>query len=95
MNNQTGDIQKTISIAILVCGQPSQSTVDKFGGYDVMFRNVFTEALATIPRYDWHPKISLYIRGFNVKMGEFPDVSQLDDGLWDAVIVSGTRTSCG
>lgn len=93
MHGNTGDIKKTISIAILLCGNPSQSTVDKFGSYDNMFRHVFTEALATIPRHEWHPKISLYIRSFNVTLGEFPDVSQLDDGLWDAVVVTGTRMS--
>lgn len=93
VHGNTGDIKKTISIAILLCGNPSQSTVDKFGSYDNMFRHVFTEALATIPRHEWHPKISLYIRSFNVTLGEFPDVSQLDDGLWDAVVVTGTRMS--
>ena len=65
--------------------------VEKFGSYDVMFRNVFTEALATIPRYEWHPKISLYIRTFNVVLGEFPEIEELDEGTWDAVLVSGTR----
>lgn len=56
-----------------------------------MFRNVFTEALATIPRYEWHPKISLYIRSFNIVLGEFPDVDELDEGKWDAMVVTGTR----
>ena len=92
VNENPGDIKKTISIAILLCGNPSESTVSKFGSYDIMFRNLFTEALATIPRYEWHPKISLYLRSFNVVLGEFPEVSELDDGVWDAVLVTGTRT---
>ncbi|WFC96643.1 GMP synthase (glutamine-hydrolyzing) [Malassezia brasiliensis] len=94
VNENPGDIKKTISIAILLCGNPSESTVSKFGSYDNMFRNVFTEALATIPRYEWHPKISLYLRSFNVVLGEFPEVSELDDGVWDAVLVTGTPESC-
>ena len=57
-----------------------------------MFRNALAEALGVIPRHHWHPKISLHLQAFNVMMAEFPDIAQLDDGMWDAVIVTGSRT---
>ena len=46
---------------------------------------------ANIPRHDWHPKISLHLQAFNIMMAEFPDISQLDDGAWDAMVVTGSR----
>lgn len=69
----------------------SQSALEAFGNYEIMFRNLFTEALATIPRHEWHPKVSLYIQAFNIQMGEFPDIDQFDEGKWDALLVTGSR----
>ncbi|WFD44621.1 GMP synthase (glutamine-hydrolyzing) [Malassezia psittaci] len=59
-----------------------------------MIRHLLTEALASIPRHEWHPKISLYLRSFNVVMGEFPEIDELDEGKWDAIILTGTPESC-
>ena len=81
-----------ITIAILVAGQPPKEMAEKYGGFEYMFRNALAEALGVIPRHHWHPKISLHLQAFNVMMAEFPDIAQLDDGMWDAVIVTGSRT---
>lgn len=56
-----------------------------------MLRNTLAEALANIPRHEWHPKISLHLQSFNVQAAEFPDLAQIDDGLWDALWVTGSR----
>ncbi|KOS14671.1 hypothetical protein Malapachy_1170 [Malassezia pachydermatis] len=91
---KTGDLQKTISIALLVAGEPPKKTAEKIGGgFDIMFRNTLAEALSKIPRHEWHPKVSLHIQAFNVQEAEFPDLAQLDDGLWDAIIVTGSANS--
>lgn len=87
----SGDVQKTISIAILMAGQPPKQLVEKYGGFEYMLRNALAEALANIPRHEWHPKISLHLQAFNIMMAEFPDISQLDDGAWDAMVVTGSR----
>ena len=87
----SGDVQKTISIAILTAGQPPKQLVEKYGGVEYMLRNALAEALANIPRHEWHPKISLHLQAFNIMMAEFPDISQLDDGAWDAMVVTGSR----
>lgn len=80
-------------MAILVAGAPPKELLEKYGGYEVMFRNTLAEAMANIPRHKWHPKISLHLQAFNVLEAEFPDIAQLDDGLWDAIIVTGSSAS--
>ncbi|WFD19626.1 GMP synthase (glutamine-hydrolyzing) [Malassezia caprae] len=72
---------------------PPKELQEKYGGYEVMFRNTLAEAMAHIPRHKWHPKISLHLQAFNILEAEFPDIAQLDDGLWDAVIVTGSPAS--
>lgn len=89
----TGDQQKTLSVAILVAGAPPKEVLEKYGGFEFMFRNGLAEAMANIPRHKWHPKVFLHLQAFNVLEAEFPDISQLDDGLWDAVIVTGSAAS--
>lgn len=47
--------------------------------------------MAAIARHSWQEKIELQIRPFDVvKEREYPDRGQLKDGLWDAVIVTGS-----
>lgn len=74
-----------------MAGQPPKQLIEKYGGFEYMLRNALAEALANIPRHDWHPKISLHLQAFNIMMAEFPDISQLDDGVWDAMVVTGSR----
>ncbi|WFD30450.1 GMP synthase (glutamine-hydrolyzing) [Malassezia sp. CBS 17886] len=94
VHGQTGDIKRTLNIAVLETGQPSKPTMELVpGGYPVMFRNLLAEALSTIPRYEWHPKMSLFIRSFNVLQAEPPDVDELGEGKWDAVLVTGNLGS--
>ena len=58
-----------------------------------MFEKLFTEALAQIPRFHYHPKKQLQFRAFDVTKDEYPDDGQLADGLWDAVVITGSRAS--
>ena len=75
----------------MTAGQPPKQLVEKYGGFEYMLRNALAEALANIPRHEWHPKISVHLQAFNIMMAEFPDISQLDDGAWDAMVVTGSR----
>ena len=90
----SGSVVNTISIALLVSGRPSDETCDATGGrgYAGMFEPLFERALSSIPRYHYHQKKKLHFRAFDVTRGELPEEGQLGDGLWDALLVTGSRT---
>ena len=86
---------KTISIALLVADTPPEPVVAKRGDYLTIYPDFLQRALAAVPRHAWQDKVELHIRPFDVvHKCEFPDEGQLADGLWDAVIVTGSG-ACG
>ena len=86
--------KKVVSIAILVADTPPQPVVAVRGDYTKIYPRFLQESLNTIKRHPWQPHVELHVRCYDVvhKM-EYPDEGQLGDGLWDAVMITGSASS--
>lgn len=86
--------KKIVSIALLVADTPPPSVVALKGDYPKIYTRFLQESLNSIKRHPWQPKVELHIRSYDVvnKM-EYPDPGQLNDGLWDAVMITGSASS--
>ncbi|CAD6890698.1 unnamed protein product [Tilletia controversa] len=86
--------KKVITIALLVADTPVPAVVETWGEYPKIFSTFLKDALASIPRHHWQESIELDIRPFDVvKAMKYPDDGQLADGLYDAVLVTGSASS--
>ncbi|PWN50129.1 class I glutamine amidotransferase-like protein [Violaceomyces palustris] len=85
---------KAISIALLVADTPPRPVVEKVGDYKVIYPNFLESSLESVARHAWQEKVELQIRPYDVvdKM-EYPDEGQLRDGLWDAIMITGSASS--
>ncbi|GAC93471.1 glutamine amidotransferase [Pseudozyma hubeiensis SY62] len=86
--------KKVVSIALLVADTPPPPVVAVRGNYTKIYPRFLQESLNTIKRHPWQPHVELHIRCYDVvnKM-EYPDEGQLGDGLWDAVMITGSASS--
>ncbi len=86
--------KKVVSIALLVADTPPPPVVAVRGDYTKIYPRFLQESLNTIKRHPWQPHVELHIRCYDVvnKM-EYPDEGQLGDGLWDAVMITGSASS--
>ncbi|SNX84451.1 uncharacterized protein MEPE_03160 [Melanopsichium pennsylvanicum] len=86
--------KKVVSIALLVADTPPPSVVAVKGDYTKIYPRFLQDSLNTIRRHPWQPHVELHIRCYDVvnKM-EYPDEGQLGDGLWDAVMITGSASS--
>lgn len=86
--------KKIVSIALLVADTPPPPVIAVRGDYTKIYPRFLQESLNTIKRHSWQPQVELHIRCYDVvnKM-EYPDEGQLGDGLWDAVMITGSASS--
>ncbi|KAL9932887.1 hypothetical protein V8E36_008142 [Tilletia maclaganii] len=86
--------KRVITIALLVADTPVDAVVETWGEYPKIFSTLFNDALASIPRHHWQDSFEVDIRPFDVvKAMKYPDDGQLHDGLYDAVLVTGSASS--
>ncbi|CBQ73116.1 conserved hypothetical protein [Sporisorium reilianum SRZ2] len=86
--------KKVVSIALLVADTPPPPVVAVRGDYTKIYPRFLQESLNTIKRHTWQPHVELHIRCYDVvKKMEYPDEGQLGDGLWDAVMITGSASS--
>lgn len=76
---------------MLIADTPVPSVLESRGDYFKIYKELLDSSLADIRRHDWQDKIDIHLRPYDVvtKM-EYPDEGQLFDGLWDAVIITGS-----
>ncbi|KAK0528940.1 hypothetical protein OC842_004401 [Tilletia horrida] len=87
-------IGRVITIALLVADTPVKPVVETWGEYPKIFTTLLKDALASIPRHHWQEPIELDIRPFDVvKEMKYPEEGQLKDGLYDAVLITGSASS--
>lgn len=86
--------KKIVSIALLVCDTPPEPVLSLKGDYTKVYTRFLSESLNTIKRHAWQPQVELHVRSYDVvnKM-EYPDEGQLGDGLWDAIMITGSASS--
>lgn len=86
--------KRTISIALLVADTPHESVVSARGDYTALYTNFLNRALKSIKRHRWQEELTLDIRPFDVvKEQKYPSEGQLADGLWDAILISGSASA--
>ncbi|EST05465.1 Glutamine amidotransferase [Kalmanozyma brasiliensis GHG001] len=86
--------KKVVSIALLVADTPPPPVVAVRGDYTQIYPRFLQESLNTIKRHSWQPQVELHVRCYDVvKKMEYPDEGQLGDGLWDAVMITGSASS--
>ncbi|PWZ02225.1 hypothetical protein BCV70DRAFT_198500 [Testicularia cyperi] len=86
--------KKIVSIALLVADTPPPPVVAVRGDYTKIYPRFLQESLNTIKRHSWQPQVELHVRCYDVvKKMEYPDQGQLSDGLWDAVMITGSASS--
>lgn len=62
--------------------------------YHKIYTSFFNRSLSTIKRHRWQEELVLDIRPFDiVKSQQYPTEGQLTDGLWDAVVITGSASS--
>lgn len=65
-----------------------------FVSYLRIYTSFLQRSLATIKRHQWQDQISLDIRAFDiVQEQKYPAEGQLSDGLWDAIMITGSASS--
>ncbi|PWN41926.1 class I glutamine amidotransferase-like protein [Ceraceosorus guamensis] len=84
---------KTLSIALLLADTPPAAVVAKRGDYKRIYPQWLNHALSSIPRHAWQDTVELDIIPFDVVQQHYPEEGQLKDGIWDAVIVTGSASS--
>lgn len=85
---------RTVSIALLVADTPPPSVVDKRGRYPQIYNAWLQKSLASIPRHGWMDKIEVELTPFDVvNEGKYPDEGMLRDGIFDAIMVTGSASS--
>ncbi|EPQ28649.1 uncharacterized protein PFL1_03952 [Pseudozyma flocculosa PF-1] len=86
--------KRQISIAVLVADTPVQPVLDRRGDYTKIYPAFLQSSLNTIKRHAWQDSVSLHVRCYDVVTAqEYPDQGQLSDGLWDAIVVTGSAHS--
>ncbi|KAN0061781.1 hypothetical protein ACQY0O_005774 [Thecaphora frezii] len=90
----SGPKKRQVSIAILVADTPLAPVVERRGDYTKIYPAFLQASLNTVKRHAWQDEISLHVRCYDVVgKQEYPDQGQLSDGLWDAVVVTGSAHS--
>ncbi|KDN52922.1 class I glutamine amidotransferase-like protein [Tilletiaria anomala UBC 951] len=86
--------KKNISIALLVADTPPEPVVAAYGDYEKIYKNFLQQSANTVKRHRWQESLDLRIRPFDVvHKQEYPDEGQLSDGLWDAIMITGSASS--
>ncbi|KAE8256449.1 hypothetical protein A4X13_0g2621 [Tilletia indica] len=86
--------KRVVTIALLVADTPVPAVVETWGEYPKIFSTLLKDALASIPRHHWQGSVELDIRPFDVvKAMKYPEDGQLADGLYDAVLITGSASS--
>lgn len=70
------------------------ATLGTDNSYLKIYTSFFQRSLATVKRHRWQEELVLDIRPFDiVHEQKYPSPGQLSDGLWDAVVVTGSASS--
>lgn len=82
---------RTLSIALLVADTPAPPVVEKRGDYFKIYSDWLNKSLVSIPRHSWQDEYKLNITPFDVvKDRKHPDDGMLRDGLFDAIMITGS-----
>lgn len=82
---------RTLSIALLVADTPAPTIVNKRGDYGKIYTDWLEKSLAAIPRHGWQDEYKLSITAFDVVNEQrYPDDGMLSDGLFDAIMITGS-----
>ncbi|PWN29906.1 hypothetical protein BDZ90DRAFT_673 [Jaminaea rosea] len=93
-STSTNPGKRTVSIALLVADTPPEDVVAAKGDYHRIYTSFLTRSLSTIRRHRWQERIELDVRPFDVVHAQhYPTDGQLADGLWDAILITGSATS--
>ncbi|CAO1612775.1 unnamed protein product [Sympodiomycopsis kandeliae] len=86
--------KRTISIALLIADTLPENVASVRGQYLKIYTDFFNRSLATIKRHRWQEELVLDIRPFDIVNAQhYPSDGQLNDGLWDAVVITGSASS--
>lgn len=78
---------KTIRVALLVCGTPIPPVAEPFGDYPVLFTNLLLEGLDQLKTEKvLDPETTLILEGFDVREDIYPK----DLADWDGILISGS-----
>lgn len=78
---------KTIRVALLVCGTPIPPVAVPFGEYPVLFTNLLLEGLDQLKNEKAvDPEATLILEGFDVREDIYPK----DLAEWDGILISGS-----
>lgn len=82
---------RTLSIALLVADTPLPPVVAKRGEYKQIYSQWLQSSLAAVPRHAWQDDYKLNITAFDVvKEKRYPDEGMMSDGLYDAIMITGS-----
>lgn len=82
---------RTLSIALLIADTPVPQVVEKRGDYYRIYSEWLNKSLASVPRHAWQDDYKLSITPFDVvKERKYPDDGMLNDGLFDAIMITGS-----
>jgi len=84
-------ITRTLSIALLIADTPVPQVVAKRGDYHKIYTEWLNNSLAAVPRHHWQDEYKLNITPFDVvKDQKYPDEGMIKDGLFDAIMITGS-----
>ena len=86
-------VSRTLSIALLIADTPAKPVLESKGDYLAIYTTWLQRSLKSIKRHHWQDKFTLDIRPFDVIKGQYPSDGQLKDGLWDAVMITGSAST--
>jgi hypothetical protein len=82
---------RTLSIALLIADTPVPPVVAKRGDYFQIYTEWLNASLAAVPRHSWQDDYKIDITPFDVvKDRKYPDEGMLKDGLFDAIMITGS-----
>ncbi|UZJ55045.1 hypothetical protein CBS101457_004365 [Exobasidium rhododendri] len=85
---------KVLSIALLIADTPVPQVVAERGDYFRIYSEWLNKSLAAVPRHSWQDDYTIDITPFDVvKDRKYPDEGMIKDGLFDAIMITGSSAS--